>query len=295
MVSGRINSLYVCTMTLMFFSTEQLQAQKCLQSYFKKRHIGDSLSALHVISNHSVSSEALCSHYCLKEEICVGFNYKEKHNNECIENCQLSNSKYDDMKNDGRGNGDWVYFEEIQTIKSNNSDTKGEGNFLPVNRAAGVKMKIWFNITDDSVDKLYSDPRYPDNHDNVTILSSFDTGQKFADNYGCKLSALYKALETGNYTLSAACDNTCDVFWGEMRNSTNQKRIISLRMTTGYKQWNKTPKQQSKPIYMEKDRFYRIEAALKEGLKDDYLIIGVQQPNGTFVVPIPSKQLFYEM
>ena len=77
---------------------------------------GASLSAFYVISNHSVGSEALCSHYCLKEEICVGFNYKEKHNNEYIENCQLSKGKYDDIKKDGRGNKEWVYFEEIQTV-----------------------------------------------------------------------------------------------------------------------------------------------------------------------------------
>ena len=61
-----------------------------------------------------------------------------------------------------------------------------------VNSATGVKMKIWFNVTHGSVDNLYRDPRYPDNPDNVKILSSFDTGQKLADNYGCKLSALYK-------------------------------------------------------------------------------------------------------
>jgi hypothetical protein len=44
-------------------------------------------------------------------------------------------------------------------------------------------------------------------------------------------------LETGNYTFFVACDNTCDVFWGEMMNNTNQKKIISLRMTTGYGIW----------------------------------------------------------
>jgi hypothetical protein len=60
------------------------------------------------------------------------------------------------------------------------------------NLVAGVEMKIWFNITENSLDKLYNDPRYPDNPDNVTILSSFDTGQNKGDYYGCKLSALYQ-------------------------------------------------------------------------------------------------------
>jgi hypothetical protein len=46
---------------------------------------------------------------------------------------------------------------------------------------------------------------------------------------------------------------------------------------------------------MEKDRFYKIEAILKEGWKADYLILGLQQPNGTFIAPIPSNQLFYEL
>ena len=116
MVSGRIHSLHLCMITLMFFSAEQLQAEKCIQRYFKKRHIGASLSALHIISNHSVCCEALCSHYCLKEEICVGFNYNEVHNNVYIENCQLSKSMYDDIKKDGHGDKEWVYFEDIQTV-----------------------------------------------------------------------------------------------------------------------------------------------------------------------------------
>jgi hypothetical protein len=58
---------------------------------------------------------------------------------------------------------------------------------------------------------------------------------------------------------------------------------------------SKTPKQQSTPIYMEKNRLYRIEAILKEGVKADYLILGVQLPSGEFVAPIPPNQLFYVM
>ncbi len=46
---------------------------------------------------------------------------------------------------------------------------------------------------------------------------------------------------------------------------------------------------------MEKNRLYRIEAILKEGVKADYLILGVQLPSGEFVAPIPPNQLFYVM
>jgi hypothetical protein len=54
-------------------------------------------------------------------------------------------------------------------------------------------MKIWYDIQENDVKRLYNDPRYPDNPDKVKILSSFHTGrQNIADNYGSILSALYQ-------------------------------------------------------------------------------------------------------
>jgi hypothetical protein len=44
-------------------------------------------------------------------------------------------------------------------------------------------------------------------------------------------------LQTGNYTFIVACDNTCDVFWGEIIGDGNLKRIISVRISTGYQKW----------------------------------------------------------
>jgi phage protein D len=43
---------------------------------------------------------------------------------------------------------------------------------------------------------------------------------------------------------------------------------------------------------MVKDRLYRIEATLKEGVKADYLTLAIQLPSGEFLKSIPSGQLF---
>lgn len=56
-------------------------------------------------------------------------------------------------------------------------------------------MKIWQRIMGHKIEKLYSDPRYPNNPDNTTILTSFDTGRHLGDNYGCTLSAFYKVCK----------------------------------------------------------------------------------------------------
>ena len=68
-------------------------------------------------------------------------------------------------------------------------------------------MKIWYDIEENDVKRLYNDPRYPDNPDKVKILSSFHTGQNIADNYGSILSPLYgkvlsKGLHANIYSMS---------------------------------------------------------------------------------------------
>ena len=77
---------------------------------------GASLSSSDIISSHRVNSEVLCFDYCLKVETCVGFNYKEEPSDHYTKNCQLSQSQYDDITEDGHGNGEWVYFQDTQRV-----------------------------------------------------------------------------------------------------------------------------------------------------------------------------------
>ena len=52
-------------------------------------------------------------------------------------------------------------------------------------------MEIWHNIGTKYIQKLYDDPRYPNNPDEERILDTFDYN-KLGSKYGSRLSALYQ-------------------------------------------------------------------------------------------------------
>jgi hypothetical protein len=81
---------------------------------------GGSLSTAHVIDIHQVNSEAQCFLRCQTEQTCVGFNYKQTNDGLHTENCQLSNSSYEDINQ--IGNEEWTYFGDIQAVS--NDDIK---------------------------------------------------------------------------------------------------------------------------------------------------------------------------
>jgi hypothetical protein len=62
-------------------------------------------------------------------------------------------------------------------------------------RANGVKLDIWYHIPSKDIGKLYKDPRYPDNPDHTTQLSTFDC-KELGKMYGSRLSAVYEVTNT---------------------------------------------------------------------------------------------------
>ena len=58
-------------------------------------------------------------------------------------------------------------------------------------RSNGVKLDIWYNIKSKHIEKLYDDPRYPENPDYTLELSTFDY-YRLSNQYGSRLSAVYE-------------------------------------------------------------------------------------------------------
>ena len=75
---------------------------------------GGILTSINVLSNHSVMSSLVCGQYCLRYEICQGFNYKPTmltyEDDEF--NCQLSEKT--NIKQDNIDDGEWVYYKIVR-------------------------------------------------------------------------------------------------------------------------------------------------------------------------------------
>ncbi|CAB4024376.1 Hypothetical predicted protein, partial [Paramuricea clavata] len=160
-------------------------------------------------------------------------------------------------------------------------------------RKHGVKVNIWRDLATTDIQQLYNDPKYPGNPDEQRILSTFDY-KNMGNYYGGRLSAVYQPLQTGNYTLYAACTDKCEVFLRDWESGGKLEKIISLMKSTRYKVWNQYPAQKSKAIYLEKGKFYELVATVKEARSTDYLTVAVELPSGKFIAPIPAERLFID-
>jgi hypothetical protein len=77
---------------------------------------GGSLARAVIISSHTVHSEAECSLRCLKEERCVGFNYRSKSNNKYVRNCQISNKTQSQASDTTGGSEEWTFYQYLKIV-----------------------------------------------------------------------------------------------------------------------------------------------------------------------------------
>lgn len=162
----------------------------------------------------------------------------------------------------------------------------------PLVNVSGVLYEQWNNVSGTSLSDLRNDSRFPYNPSNTKLQTTFEGFTNIADNFGARLSGWVKAPATGSYTFWVVADDKAELSLSTDANPDN-KRVISYVNTynSAQDQWEQYGGQKSEPVTLEANRYYYIEALMKEGTGGDFLRVGWQLPSGTQERPIPQARM----
>jgi hypothetical protein len=113
------------------------------------------------------------------------------------------------------------------------------------------------------------------------------------EDLGSRLTAYFRAPQTGDYTFVIAAADTGELWLGSDEGTL--RLIASVPERTDSQEWDKYPQQTSAPRRLEAGSFYLLKALAKEGRGGENLAVGVTLPDGDELRPIPVQgYLFHE-
>ena len=112
------------------------------------------------------------------------------------------------------------------------------------------------------------------------------------DNLGSRLTAYFRASQTGDYTFVIAADDTGELWLGSDEGTL--QLIASVPGRTDSREWDKFPQQTSALQRLEAGRLYLLTALAKNGAGGANLAVGVTLPDGEELRPIPVQGYLFE-
>ncbi len=158
----------------------------------------------------------------------------------------------------------------------------------------GIYLEHWTNISGNQVINLTSNPSYPSNPSQTSILTEFEAPSQDYGSYGQRVSGYLSVSESAEYTFWIASDNESELRLSVDTNPANLgSPIASVSGWTSPHQWTRFASQKSNPIYLVAGRLYYIEALHKEGSGGDHVAVALQKTGevnrmiitGTQVIP----------
>lgn len=150
----------------------------------------------------------------------------------------------------------------------------------------GLVWKKFNSISGNEISKLTAHPNYPNNPDEVRIISNFET-PRLDENYGSLIEGYIVAPETGNYRFWISTDDNGELYLSSSESSLGLLKIADVPGYTDPKGWDKYPSQKSSLIFLEAGKYYRVRALHKEGIGGDWLYVGWRKPSdGDGIAPV---------
>ena len=143
----------------------------------------------------------------------------------------------------------------------------------------GVLMETWFNIGGSAVADLTNNAAYPQNPDERTVITAFETASNRAESFGSRLRTWVRPPTSGDYTFWTASDDASILLLSSDDAAENAVQIAQVSGYTSAQNWNQSSEQESAAIPLIGGRYYYIEAIIKEGGGGDHLAIAWQGPN----------------
>ncbi|MBW8040792.1 MAG: hypothetical protein FVQ85_12415 [Planctomycetes bacterium] len=147
-----------------------------------------------------------------------------------------------------------------------------------------IREDLWWGIAGDAVSDLLNDPRYPDNPDEIRMLTSFNSGIAFGDDYGGQIHGWLHPAKSGDYIFWLCSDDSSELFLSTDHTPANKVRIAYINGWAIWFDWyNQTgtdnPNQQSVPISLVGGQKYYIMARWKEDYAGDHCMVAWQGPD----------------
>ena len=155
----------------------------------------------------------------------------------------------------------------------------------------GIVQQFWNNISGNNVSVLTGDSRYPNSPSSSRMLTSFDSGSDFADNYGSRIRAYVVPPTTGSYTFYIATDDEGQLRFSTDATPANATQIANATNATGRSNWTSNASQISAAFTLTAGQRYYIETLQKEGVGGDYVQVAWTGPGIATQTIIPGSAL----
>ena len=158
--------------------------------------------------------------------------------------------------------------------------------------ATSLRQELWTNIgSGTAVSALTTRLAYPKRPDALRVLSTFDSGENYADNYGSRIRAWLTPTRSGSYTFFFASDDNGQLKFSVSGVPASATTIASVSDSTDYLQWNKFASQKSAVFALTAGKKYYLETLQKEAGGGDHVSVAWTGPGITGTNPIAKTFL----
>ena len=141
----------------------------------------------------------------------------------------------------------------------------------------GLLREVWTGISGGAVADLTGNSRYPRFPDSTSVISSAETPQDFADNYGQRLSGWVVPPVTGSYRFYLSSDDASQLWLSTNDNPANKIQRAQVTGWTNYRTYSSS----TAAITLTAGQRYYLEILHKESGGGDHLSVAWQMPGGS--------------
>jgi hypothetical protein len=137
-----------------------------------------------------------------------------------------------------------------------------------------IAYEKWWDIGGSVyVSELTNHPDYPDNPDETSYLSTFETPSNIGEEFGSRIIGYIHPPQTGNYSFWISGDDYSELWLSTDSNASNFQMIAEVPGWSMPGEWEKYPEQHSAEIALEVGNKYLIMALHKEAYDNDNLAV----------------------
>jgi Ca2+-binding RTX toxin-like protein len=190
-------------------------------------------------------------------------------------------------------NGDLGSIDVIVTANDSNGGSVSDVFALSVAPAEiqsnGLIREWWSNISGLSVASLTDSAAFAGEPDGVEELIEFAGPTNIGDNYGSRISGVFIAPTSGEYTFWVSGDDNVELWLSSDELEANKSLVANVPGWTRPLQWGKYSEQISASITLSAGASYYIEALHKERGGGDNVAVGWQLPGSTEIAVIGGE------
>ncbi len=142
-----------------------------------------------------------------------------------------------------------------------------------------VNIRYWMNVPGTDIEALTGLTRYPDNPDNIEVLTSLEQKENRANDYGAMIQGFIIPPQTGLYRFYISSDDGSELWLGDSQSSEPVTRIATVPGWTSQGNYDKYASQASALIELQSGQRYYFRLIFKERSGDDHFSVAWEGPN----------------